>query len=158
MSRVFIGIGSNQGDRLQAISMAVRALGAVRDVRIVQMATVIETDPIGPPQGRYLNTAVELETTRAPDELLAACKAIERSLGRTPSPQRWTPRVIDLDLLLYGAQVIDEPELRVPHPRLHERAFVLEPLAQLAPDVIHPVLRQPISALRDSVAAPKPCT
>jgi len=130
-------------------------LGAIARVRIVQMAMIVETDPVGgPPQGPYLNTVVELKTTFAPKALLAALKDIERRLGRTPSPQRWAPRPIDLDILLYDDRVIQEPGLCIPHPRMHERAFVLEPLTQLAPDVLHPVLRQPIAALLARIAAP----
>ena len=150
MSRVFIGVGSNEGGRLEHISRAIRALGSTSEVRLVQMATIIETEPIGgPPQGPYLNTVVELETSLAPLDLLRALQDVERRLGRTPSPQRWSPRPIDLDLLLYDDRVIQEPTLCVPHPRMHERRFVLEPLSQLAPDIIHPVLHQSISALLD---------
>ena len=155
MSRVFIGIGSNEGDRLANISRAVRAMGELPDVRLVQMATIIETDPVGgPPQDPYLNTVVELDTTLRPRELLATLQAIERQLGRVPSAQRWAPRPMDLDILLYEDQVIQEERLSIPHPRMHERRFVLEPLAQLAPEVQHPLLKQPIAALLSRLAAP----
>ncbi|MDP3703782.1 MAG: 2-amino-4-hydroxy-6-hydroxymethyldihydropteridine diphosphokinase [Candidatus Omnitrophota bacterium] len=148
-NRVFIGVGSNEGDRLAHISQAIKALGAVDGIQVVQMAPIIETEPVGaPPQGPYLNTVVELDTTLEPVPLLGVLKHIERALGRVPSSQRWGPRPIDLDLLLFGDQVIHTAELTVPHPRLHERMFVLEPLAQLAPDAIHPLLRQSIAALR----------
>jgi len=153
MGRVFIGLGSNQGDRLTAISGAVRALSTLEGVRVVQMAMIVETEPVGPPQGPYLNTVVELDTARAPEELLRALQDIERQLGRVPSPQRWGPRVIDLDLLLYDDQVIQRPGLSVPHPRMHERGFVLEPLAQLAPDAVHPILQQSVAALREQLAS-----
>jgi 2-amino-4-hydroxy-6-hydroxymethyldihydropteridine diphosphokinase len=148
MNRVFIGIGSNEGDRLEAIFRAVRALADVEGVRVVQMAIITETDPVGgPPQGPYLNTVVEIETGRSPQALLGTLKEIEQRLGRRPSTERWGPRVIDLDLLLYGDRVIEEAELTVPHPRMHERRFVLEPLCQLASDLIHPRLRQPVETL-----------
>ena len=153
MARVFIGIGSNQGDRLAAISQAARALGAAGGMRVVQMATIRETEPLGPPQAPYLNTVVEVETARAPEELLRTLQDIERRLGRVPSPQRWGPRVIDLDLLLYDDRIIQQPALSIPHPRMQEREFVLEPLAQLAPELIHPVLARSIAALRDQVLA-----
>lgn len=158
MARVFIGIGANKGDRLRTISRAVSRLGDVPEWALVQIATIVETEPVGgPPQGPYLNTVAEISTTQSPRELLTRLKQIERELGRTPAPTRWGPRVIDLDLLLYDERVIQEPDLVIPHPRMHERAFVLEPLAQLAPDVIHPVLQRPIAALREQVVASKPC-
>ncbi len=148
MSRVFIGVGSNEGECFEHISIALRRLAAAGRVQLLQMATIIETEPVGgPPQDRYLNTVVEIDTSLEPAELLKTLQAIERQGGRTPSAERWGPRPIDLDLLLYDDRTINTPELTVPHPRMHERRFVLEPLAQLAPDAIHPVLKQPISEL-----------
>ena len=147
MARVFIGIGSIQGDRLAAISQAARALGAAGGMRVVQMATIRETEPVGPPQAPYLNTVVEIETDLKPMALLECLKTIERQLGRIPAAQRWAARPIDLDILLYHDRVLQEPQLSLPHPRLHERWFVLEPLAQLAPDVMHPVLKRSIAEL-----------
>jgi len=148
MTRVFIGIGSNEGDRLECISRAVRSLAAVPGVRVARMATIQETEPVGgPPQGPHLNSVVELETDLPPRALLDALQAIERSLGRRPSAERWGPRAIDLDILLYGDRTIEEPGLTIPHPRLAQRRFVLEPLSQLAPELIHPVLRQSIAML-----------
>ena len=147
MNRVFVGIGSNEGDRLRLISRAVRELGALPGIRIVQMAMVAETEPVGPPQAPYLNTVVELATALDPLELLRMTQAIERRLGRVPSPQRWGPRPIDLDILLYHDRTLRDAHLRLPHPRMHERRFVLEPLAQLAPELVHPVLRRSIAEL-----------
>ena len=157
MSRVFIGIGSNEGDRLQHISQAVKALGALKGVRLLQLASIIETAPQGgPPQGPYLNSVVAVETEVPPRELLPALKAIETALGRKSSAQRWAPRPIDLDLLLYGDLVMQEPGLTIPHPRLHARRFVLEPLAQIAPDRLHPVLNRSISELLQQLAPVEP--
>ena len=157
MSRVFIGVGSNEGERLECISHALQALNAVPGIRLIQMATIIETAPVGgPPQDPYLNTAAELQTTLTPRELLTTLQGIERRLGRTPSPQRWAPRPIDLDILLYDDLVIAEPDLVIPHPRMHERRFVLEPLVQLAPDLIHPTLRRAMSTLLDETPVPSP--
>ena len=141
MSRVFIGVGSNEGDRFQHISESLRVLGAAHGVRLVQMASIIETEPVGPPQGPYLNTVVEIDTTLEPHALLVQLQAIERQRGRKPSAERWGPRPIDLDVLLYDDRILNDPTLKIPHPRLHERRFVLEPLAQLAPEAVHPILR-----------------
>ena len=152
MSRVFIGLGSNEGDRLVNISTAARRLGSTTGIQLVQMATIIETEPVGgPPQGPYLNTVVEVEATHSPRELLAVLQAIERRLGRQPSRERWAPRPIDLDLLFHDDRVMQEPDLCIPHPRMHERRFVLEPLAQLAPQLIHPVLQVTIAELLDQL-------
>ena len=154
MSRVFIGVGSNEGDRLAHISRAMRALAEVSGVRLLQMATIAETEPIGgPPQGPYLNTVVEIDTTLPPTELLGTLQDIERRLGREPSSQRWGPRPIDLDILLYDDRIVQGPQLSIPHPRMHERRFVLEPLAQLAPGTIHPLLQRPIADLLAQVSA-----
>ena len=148
MSRVFLGVGSNEGDRLHAISEAIRLLGATERIRVTQMATILETEPVGgPSQGPYLNTVVELDTTLSPRELLNVLQQIERRLGRRPSSERWAPRPMDLDILLYDERTIQEPDLAIPHPRMHERRFVLEPLAQLAPDTVHPILKRSIHDL-----------
>ncbi len=149
MSRVFVGVGSNQGDRLELISQAIQRLGRLSGIRVVQMATISETRPVGgPAQPDFLNTVVELDTAHAPQELLRMLQTLERELGRVPSSVRWGPRPIDLDVLLYDDRVIQEPNLTIPHARLHVRRFVLEPLAQLAPMAVHPVLGQTIDALR----------
>ncbi len=157
MARTFIGVGSNEGDRLACISRAIQMLAEAPGARVVQMATILETEPLGgPPQGPYLNTVIELETSLSPPELLEQLQAIERALGRAPSATRWAARPIDLDLLLYEGQVVREPGLDVPHPRLHERRFVLEPLAQLAPDVRHPGLGLTMAELLARLPAPEP--
>ena len=148
MSRVFIGIGSNQGERLAQISSAARAIGALEGVRLRRMATIIETAPAGgPPQDPYLNTVIEVDASLSPRELLTALKGVELALGRTASGERWGPRPIDLDVLLYDDRVVEEPDLKIPHERMHQRRFVLEPLMQLAPELVHPVLKRSISDL-----------
>ena len=153
MARVFIGIGANEGDRLAQISRAIEALAQEPGVRVVQIAMIAETEPVGgPPQERYLNTALELDTDLPPRALLEVLQRIERRLGRVPNAVQWGPRPIDLDLLLYADRIIADPDLIVPHPRLHTRLFVLEPLAQLAPKSVHPVLRQTMVQLRDALS------
>lgn len=141
MARAFIGIGSNEGDRLAHILRAVQALRDTPGIAVTRMALVRETAPVGgPPQGLYLNTAVELETSLPVEALLEALRRIEQEGGRKPSRVRNAPRPIDLDLLLYDDRVIKTEVLEVPHPRLHERRFVLEPLVDLDPLLRHPVL------------------
>jgi 2-amino-4-hydroxy-6-hydroxymethyldihydropteridine diphosphokinase len=134
MTRAFVGLGANIGDPEPTLRRAVELLRATSGVDVVAVSTLRETDPVGYlEQPRFLNGAAELNTTLAPRELLDALLAVERTLGRERTGPRFGPRTIDLDLLLYGDERIDEPGLRVPHPRLHERAFALEPLAELDP-------------------------
>ena len=155
MSRVFIGLGSNEGDRLAELSRAIEALAQTPGIRVAQLAPIYETEPIGgPPQSEFLNTVVELETELPPHELLAALKAIECRAGRRPSGERWGPRVLDLDILLYDDRILNSEALTIPHLRMHQRWFVLEPLAQLAPELRHPVLRQTIAELLEQLPRP----
>jgi 2-amino-4-hydroxy-6-hydroxymethyldihydropteridine diphosphokinase len=129
----YVGVGSNLGDREATIRAAVDALPGV-----VAVSSLRETDPVGvTDQPAFLNGAVALETELSPRELLERLLAIERELGRERR-ERWGPRTIDLDLLLYGRETVDEPGLKVPHPRLHQRRFVLEPLAELDPELAVP--------------------
>ena len=137
--RAFVGLGANLGDRETTIARAVELLSEAEGVEIVAVSSLRETEPWGPvEQPPYLNGAVELETELMPRTLLDVLLAVERSLGRDRSGERWGPRTIDLDLLLYDGVEVDEPGLTVPHPRLHERLFALEPLAELAPGVVVP--------------------
>ena len=133
MITAYVGLGSNLGDREELIRRAAELIGAVR------LSTLIETDPWGyENQPRFLNAVAEIETTLSPRQLLDHLLDVERRLGRERIGPRWGPRTIDLDLLLYGDEVIDEPGLVVPHPRIAERRFVLEPLAELVPTRILP--------------------
>jgi 2-amino-4-hydroxy-6-hydroxymethyldihydropteridine diphosphokinase len=135
VTAAYIGLGANLGDREETIRAAVAELPDV-----VAVSPLRETDPVGvTDQPRFLNGVAALETELAPRELLDVLLAVERRLGRERR-ERWGPRTIDLDLLLYGDAVIDEDGLKIPHPRLHERRFVLEPLADLAPQLVVPGL------------------
>ena len=139
MPRAYVGLGANLGEREAALKAAVAALDATEGIEVVAVSSFRETDPVGYlDQPRFLNGAVAVDTTLAPRELLDALLEVERSLGRTREGQRFGPRTIDLDLLLYADESVDEPGLTVPHPRLHERAFALEPLAELDPDLVVP--------------------
>jgi 2-amino-4-hydroxy-6-hydroxymethyldihydropteridine diphosphokinase len=137
--RAYVGLGANLGERRATIERALERLRDAFGVEVDAVSTLRETDPLGiQDQPQFLNGAVALETTLAPCELLALLLEIERGLGRTRQGPRFGPRTIDLDLLLYGEAQIEEPGLTVPHPRLHERRFALEPLAELAPGLIVP--------------------
>jgi 2-amino-4-hydroxy-6-hydroxymethyldihydropteridine diphosphokinase len=136
MPSVVLGLGSNLGERLATLQRAVDLLAAER-VRVVASSRVFETEPIGPPQPDYLNAVVRAQTDLEPLELLHACQRVEASLGRVRA-ERWGPRTIDIDVLLYDDAVVDEPELTIPHPRMSERAFVVLPLLELDPDPVLP--------------------
>ncbi|HEV8686568.1 MAG TPA: 2-amino-4-hydroxy-6-hydroxymethyldihydropteridine diphosphokinase [Gaiellaceae bacterium] len=138
MTRAYVGLGANLGDREASLRAAVERLAETPGIEVIAVSTFRETDPVGYlDQPRFLNGAVALETELPPRALLEALLAVERSLGRTRGP-RFGPRTIDLDLLAYGDQTVDEPGLTVPHPRLAERAFALEPLVELDPGLILP--------------------
>ena len=139
MTRAYVGLGANLGDRERTLRAAADALAAEEGIEVVSVSTLRETEPVGVgEQPRFLNGAAELETTLTARELLDRLLAVEQRFGRVRIPGEHGPRTLDLDLLLYGDEVIDEPGLTVPHPRLHERRFVLEPLAELAPGLVVP--------------------
>ena len=133
MITCYVGLGSNVGDRLEHLRRAVALLDS-GDVEVVVASGVYETEAVGPEQPDFLNAVVEARTALSAHDLLARLKEIEAEIGRTPS-ERWGPREIDLDLLTYGDETIEEDDLQVPHPRMGERAFVLVPLAEIASDV-----------------------
>jgi 2-amino-4-hydroxy-6-hydroxymethyldihydropteridine diphosphokinase len=139
--RTFIGLGSNLGDRLANLKEAVLKLAKTEGVSVTRLSRVYETSPVGPEQLDFLNAVAEVWTALSPRELLAASLRIEEEMGRVRR-ERWGPRVIDLDLLNYGRLEIDEQGLTIPHPRMHERAFVLVPLLELEPDPLLPGDRQ----------------
>jgi 2-amino-4-hydroxy-6-hydroxymethyldihydropteridine diphosphokinase len=152
VTRAYVGLGSNLGDRARRLREAIAALAATPRTRVVAQSRVYETEPVGgPPQGPHLNAAVALDTQLDAAALLARLHEIERAAGRARSGERDAPRTLDLDLLLFGDERIDTPALVVPHPRMHERAFVLTPLAEIAPDAVHPRLGERIAALEARV-------
>ena len=139
MERAYIGIGANLGDREATIARALELLVQRPGVELVAVSRLRETEPWGyTDQPAFLNGAASVDTSLSAEDLLAVLLDVERELGRTRTGPRYGPRTIDLDLLLYGEQVVDEPGLAVPHPRLHERAFALEPLLDLDPDLVVP--------------------
>lgn len=151
----YIAMGANLGRREDNIRQALASLGE-RGVSVTAVSCLIETDPVGGPagQGKYLNGAARIETSLKPHELLSVMLDVERDLGRTREPgQRDLPRQIDLDLLLFGDCALDDEGLCVPHPRMHERIFVLQPLAEIAPNAIHPTQRKTVSELLEELKA-----
>ena len=133
----YVALGSNLGDRLEHLRAAARRLDATRGIDLVRSSRVYETEPVGPRQPPYLNAVVEVETTLTPHELLEAARGVEDSLGRVRA-ERWGPRTIDVDILVYDELTVDEPDLEIPHPRMHERGFVLVPLGELDADAMLP--------------------
>lgn len=137
VTRAFLGLGSNLGDRLESLQRALDLLEKL-GVHVLRSSRVYETDPVGGrPQPDYLNAVVEVETPGSARGLLETCLEAERALGRLRG-ERWGPRAIDLDVLTFGVEEIDEPDLQVPHPRMHERGFVLIPLLELEADPLLP--------------------
>lgn len=139
MARAYIGLGANLGPRETTLLRAVDLLGAEPGIEVLELSSFRETEPVGvTDQPTFVNGAVAVETTLSSRELLNALLRVERDLGRVRDGVRWGPRTIDLDLLVHGDEVVDEPGLRVPHARLHERRFALAPLAELEPDLVVP--------------------
>lgn len=153
MARAFIAAGSNLGNRFRYLSQAKTELEKNKQIKILKLSPVYETESVGgPPQRKYLNAVWEIETSLTPRAVLEALLKVEALSGRERREKN-AARTLDLDLLFYENQIIHEPELDVPHPRLHERAFVLKPLADIAPDWIHPELKKTVKALLEKVGA-----
>ena len=147
----FIGIGSNKGDRGKACSDAIFALENLPGCRVIKTSSFYESEPWGyVEQGLFINCAAKIETGADAFTLFLLLQEAERRLGKEKD-FLWGPRTIDLDLLFFNQEIINTPELKVPHPFLHQRRFVLEPLAELEPSWMHPVLREPVSALLEQV-------
>jgi 2-amino-4-hydroxy-6-hydroxymethyldihydropteridine diphosphokinase len=148
---VYLSLGSNVGDRAANLSAAIEKLAELGTVAAV--SSFYETEPVETiPQPWFLNCAVKFDTERMPRQLIAAILNLEQSMGRQRRQPK-APRIIDIDILLFGSSVIEMPTLTIPHPRMHERRFVLEPLAEIAPDARHPVFKRTIRELRDALPA-----
>src|SRR3990172_7500267 len=144
----YIGIGSNLGDRKANALEAVERVSKLPGTRVIRASSFYESEPLGDAKTWFVNSVIEIETEFAPEQLLKKLKAIEQAMGRKRvKGKRWGSRVIDLDILLCGQEVVETRSLKVPHPELHKRRFVLLPLAELAPQVVHPQLGQSVSAL-----------
>ncbi len=159
--RAFIGIGSNLGDRAANYREAIQRIAELPDTRTVRQSSIYETEAVGDIKGAFLNGAVEVETELSPEVLIRRLLAIERVMGRRrvkgrkpPTRGKYRPRIIDLDLLFFNKEVIDTRALQVPHPRLHERRFVLAPMSELAPSLMHPKLNLSISELLARLKSP----
>jgi 2-amino-4-hydroxy-6-hydroxymethyldihydropteridine diphosphokinase len=149
---VYIGLGANLGDRRSQLESAIDSLASLPETEVVKVSGFYETDPVGGParQPMYLNAAAELKTRLSARALLEALHGIEARAGRERA-EHWGPRVLDLDILLFGDEVVAEEDLEIPHPRMHERLFVLDPLCEIAPDVRHPTLRCTVQTLLESL-------
>jgi 2-amino-4-hydroxy-6-hydroxymethyldihydropteridine diphosphokinase len=154
VARVFLGLGANVGNRIENLRLALRWLPP--ECTVVAVSSLYSSRAVvladAPPGPDYLNAACEVATALDPQALLRRLKQIEHDIGRRPAP-RWSPRPIDIDILLYGDAIIDSPELQVPHPLMLERAFVLVPLAEIAADVVHPISRTRIGDLAEAADA-----
>ena len=150
--RVYVGLGSNLGDRKANIREAEQRLVELPDTRIVKASSLYESEPLGNAKTWFVNSVIEIETELGAEPMLKRLKAIEEAMGRKRvKGKRWGSRIIDLDILLSENEVVDKRTLKVPHPEMHKRRFVLMPLAELAPHVVHPGLGQSVSALLATV-------
>jgi len=158
--RAFIGIGTNLGDRPAHYREAIRRVATLPSTRVIRQSSVYETEPVGEIEGAFLNGVIEAETALGADEMLRRLITIERAMGRKRAPARkrarsgYQPRIIDLDLLFFDQEIVATPSLQLPHPRLHERRFVLAPMAELAPMLVHPTLQKSISELLAGLKSP----
>jgi 2-amino-4-hydroxy-6-hydroxymethyldihydropteridine diphosphokinase len=145
--QVYIGVGSNLGNKKENFLEALLRVAKLPDTRILKESSLYESEPIGDAKEWYVNGAIEIETKFKPEMLLKKFKNIERAMGRKKIKKRWGARIIDLDILLYDAAIVKKKSLRIPHPEMPSRKFVLLPLSEIAPQVIHPELGVTISEL-----------
>lgn len=150
--KAYIGIGSNIGDKTANCKKAIELLNKHSQAKVTKISDFYETEPVGyKEQEWFVNCAVEIETDLNPQELLLLCRMIESELGRERKI-KYGPRIIDLDILLYNNDIIDTIGLKIPHPEMHKRSFVLKPLSDIAPDAVHPVLKKTIVELLNNLA------
>ena len=150
--RVHLGIGSNLGDRRANTAEAIEKVSALPGTRVVRASSLYESEPLGNAKTWFVNSVIEVETELGPEALLEKLKAIEEAMGRKRvKGKRWGSRIIDLDILLFDQDVVDKRTLKIPHPEMHKRRFVLLPLAELAPQVVHPQLGQTVSTMLATV-------
>ncbi len=148
----YVGLGSNMGNREKNIAAALNSLESTRGINVTKASGLYETEPVGGPPGQdlFINAVVRVETTLTSRRLLEVCLNIEDSLGRKRSV-RWGPRTIDLDLLSFDDEIRASAKLMLPHPQMHTRRFVMEPLAEIAPDFVHPTLEQTAAEILDAL-------
>ena len=153
MNCAYLGLGSNLGNRLAFLRSGRDTLAERPDIELIRAAGIYETEAVGgPPENpAFLNTVLEIKTSAEPQQLLTICLAVEDEFGRS-RPVRWAPRTLDIDILFYADQIIHEANLTIPHPRLHERSFVLAPLREIAPDLRHPRIDKTIGELAEACA------
>jgi 2-amino-4-hydroxy-6-hydroxymethyldihydropteridine diphosphokinase len=150
--RIYIGIGSNLGDRRANTAEAIERITKIPDTKVMRASSLYESEPLGNAKTWFVNSVIEIDTQLGAEPLLKRLKAIEEAMGRKRvKGKRWGSRIIDLDILLSENEVVDKRTLKVPHPEMHKRRFVLMPLAELAPHVVHPGLGQSVSALLATV-------
>jgi 2-amino-4-hydroxy-6-hydroxymethyldihydropteridine diphosphokinase len=154
---IYLGLGSNLGDRVGAIQQAIRFIADHEDVRVLSTSSFYETEPVGfKDQEWFVNVAVAIDTSLSPEELLALCQSVEQKLGRVRDPKnQFGPRTIDIDILFYGDLVMNEPDLVIPHPRVHQRACMLVPLLEVNSRIVHPILKRNVEQLHDDLEEPE---
>jgi len=156
-SRVYIGIGSNLGKREENCRKAIDAVSEIQCARLLSKSSLYETEPLGvKDQPWFINCVVSIDTSLTPEELLKELHKIEKKMGRT-SDRKWMPRIIDLDILFFNDQFVDSSQLVIPHPEAHRRRFVLQPLLEIAPDFVHPVLKKKCSVLLKALGQGQRC-
>ena len=157
MARVFLSLGSNVGDRLVNIQQAVASLGMSDKIKVVKCSSFYETEPWGnKEQAWFLNAAIAIDTSFTCNELLSYCQIIEQKLGRVRNTEKkWQERTIDIDILMYDNLILSSKDLIVPHPYMHERAFVLVPMLEVKADLVHPVFNKTVMELYDELESPE---